>query len=251
MNRDGGEILDTTFDGVIFKEEGRVVVRLENASKTYRDYSIDVHALKEANLSIKEGDFSAIVGPSGSGKSTLLHILGCLDRPSSGRVIVDGQNIENLPDSKLAKLRGDKFGFIFQGYNLIPRLTAQENVMLPALIQKNRYDGVEEKAYKLLDLVEISHRAEHRAVHLSGGEQQRVAVARALINDPVLILADEPTGALDSEASSKLMELLKSLNRERGCTIVYVTHDQAIANYADRLIQLKDGYIIYNSKREW
>ncbi len=249
MNR--GEILDTTYDSEIFKEEGKVVVRLENVCKIYKEYSVEVNALKSANLSIREGDFTAIVGPSGSGKSTLLHILGCLDRPSSGEVIVDDQNIKSLPDSRLAKLRGKKFGFIFQGYNLIPRLTALENVMLPALIQKHHYDGIEKLAHDLLNLVGIENRAEHRAVHLSGGEQQRVAVARALINDPVLILADEPTGALDSEASAKLMELLKSLNREEGCTIVYVTHEQTIANYAGRLIQLKDGYIIYHSKREW
>ena len=171
MNR--GEILDTTYDREIFKEEGRVVVRLENACKVYLDYSVEVNALKNANLSVREGDFSAIIGPSGSGKSTLLHILGCLDRPSSGEVIVDDQNIKTLPDSQLAKLRGKKFGFIFQGYNLIPRLTSLENVMLPALIQKNRYDGVEKRAFDLLDLVGIGHRSEHRAAHLSGGEQQR------------------------------------------------------------------------------
>lgn len=245
-----GEILDTTYDRRIFRDE-KAVVRLESTYKVYKEYSTKVNALQNVNLSVNIGDFSAIVGPSGSGKSTLLHILGCLDRPTSGRVVVDGKNVNELPDSKLAKLRGRKFGFIFQGYNLIPRLTSLENVTLPALIQGNGYDGVQTKAYDLLEMVGIGHRAEHRAAHLSGGEQQRVAVARALINEPVLILADEPTGALDSEASAKLMELLRGLNYDEKRTIIYVTHEQTIANYSDRLIRLRDGQVVYNSKREW
>ncbi|HEC81272.1 MAG TPA: ABC transporter ATP-binding protein, partial [Thermoplasmatales archaeon] len=185
---------------------------------------------------------------SGCGKSTLLHCMGLLDRPTSGKIYIEGKDTGQITGKEVAAFRGKRMGFVFQNYNLIPRLTVLENVMLPGLIAGKSVNQLKEKALSLLKEVGISHRAHHKGVHLSGGEQQRAAIARALINDPIIVLADEPTGALDSKSSKEIMELLENLNRNRGVTIVFVSHDEEIAGYGKRRIELKDGRIVSDHK---
>jgi len=220
------------------------IITLQSVSKKYDEYGVVVNALDNASLKIFPGEFVSIIGTSGSGKSTLLHCMGLLDRPTSGKVYIDEKDTSNITGKEIAQFRGEKLGFIFQNYNLIPRLTVLENVILPGLIMEKKQAELEDKAKMLLKEVGISHRADHKGIHLSGGEQQRVAIARALINDPVLILADEPTGALDTDSSSEVMEILCELNEKRNVTIVYVSHDIDIARYGNRTIALKDGKIV-------
>ncbi len=225
------------------------IIRMDCVSKKYNEYGVEVVALNNASLEINQGEFVSIIGPSGSGKSTLLHCMGLLDRPSSGAIYIDGKDTSKISGKEIAFFRGDKLGFVFQNYNLIPRLTVLENVMLPGLIMEKDISDVEKKAKVLLKEVGISHRADHRGVHLSGGEQQKVAIARALVNDPVLILADEPTGALDTENSKEIMNLLVDVNERRKVTFVFVSHDLEIAKYGERTIVLSDGKIVGDTSK--
>jgi putative ABC transport system ATP-binding protein len=220
------------------------IIELKNVSKNYNEYGIEVKALDKVSLQINLGEFVSIIGPSGCGKSTLLHCMGLLDRPTSGQVFVDGKDTTKITGKEIALFRGGKLGFVFQNYNLIPRLTAIDNVILPGLIMNKDASNLKERARILLKEVDIEHRADHKGIHLSGGEQQKVAIARALINDPVLILADEPTGALDSENSNEIMKLLVKINVKRKATLVYVSHDKQIASFGKRTLVLKDGKII-------
>lgn len=220
------------------------VIELKNIRKIYRTGEIEVNALKNINLKIKKGEFVAIMGPSGSGKSTLLHIIGVLDRPTSGNIYLDGVNTSNLNESQLARLRGKKIGFIFQFFNLYPTLNARENVELPMLILERSLKDRKAKSLKLIRTVGLEKRTEHFPFQLSGGERQRVAICRALANDPPLLLADEPTGNLDSKTGSEIMKFLNRLQEKENITIVMVTHEPNIAKYAERIIRLKDGEII-------
>jgi len=220
------------------------IIKLDQISKEYDEYGVVVKALNNVSLKICPGELVSIIGPSGCGKSTLLHCMGLLDRPSSGVVFVDGKDTSKISGKEIALFRGEKLGFVFQNYNLIPRLTVLENVILPGMIMQKDISKIERRAKHLLKDVGILHRAEHKGIHLSGGEQQRVAIARALINNPVLILADEPTGALDSDSSEEIMKLLVKINDKRNVTIVFVSHDIDIARYGKRTIAIKDGKII-------
>ncbi|MFC2064686.1 ABC transporter ATP-binding protein [Chloroflexota bacterium] len=220
------------------------MIEVENVYKVYRMGETKVRALDNVSLTIQDGEISAIIGPSGSGKSTLMAILGCLDSPTKGIYRMDGESIENLNDNQLAHIRSRKVGFVFQQFNLLPRTTALENVLLPLL-----YDGVKGKARKeravdALETVGLADRMSHKPNQLSGGEQQRVAIARALVNNPSLLLADEPTGNLDSKTGAEIVGLFQKLNREQGLTILYVTHDPFIAGHTRRVIQLEDGRIV-------
>jgi len=218
-------------------------LKLKNVYKNYRMGNSIIQAVKEINLEIKRGDFIAILGPSGSGKSTLLNLVGALDLATRGNIYLYGIDIEHLEEDDLAQIRGKKIGFVFQTFNLIPTLTALENVMLPMLFQgvgrKERID----KAKRLLEKVKLSHRINHLPNELSGGERQRVAIARALANDPEIILADEPTGNLDTKTGNEIINMFIELNKE-GKTIIIVTHDLEIANKAKKIIKLKDGRIV-------
>jgi putative ABC transport system ATP-binding protein len=226
-------------------EKGKCcALRLEGINKYYnKDTSSEVHVLKNVNLSINYGDFISIMGPSGSGKTTLLDILGCLMRPTNGRVLIDGRDMSTLDDNELAGIRGEKIGFIFQQYNLVPNLTATENVELAMRINGKPRDYARKRALELLKDVGLGHRLNNRPNELSGGEQQRVAIARALSNDPKIILGDEPTGNLDTKAGSNILTLLSKLNRT-GYTIIMVTHDPNVSRITERTIRLKDGEII-------
>jgi putative ABC transport system ATP-binding protein len=205
--------------------------------------NVTVSALLGISLEIEEGDFIAILGPSGSGKSTLLHVLGGLDRPDEGEVLIDGISLYTLNDSKLADVRLRKIGFVFQFFNLLPRLSALRNVELPLTLADVTEQESLKKAKGLLDLVGLGDRVTHRPTELSGGEQQRVAIARALINDPKIVLADEPTGNLDTSTGGEIVRLMQRLNKEKGQTFVVVTHDVGVAENADRILSLKDGVI--------
>jgi putative ABC transport system ATP-binding protein len=207
---------------------------------------VTVHALRGVTLSIEEGSFVAIVGASGSGKSTLMNILGLLDRPTSGRYLIQGEDVSTIDPDRRARLRNQKIGFVFQSFNLLARTSALENVELP-LVYDPRSDGApsrHERARKLLEAVGLGERVHHTPSQLSGGQQQRVAIARALVNDPELLLADEPTGNLDSRTSVEVMELLQRLNRERNITIVLITHEHDIAEYAQRVVSVRDGRVV-------
>lgn len=221
-------------------------VELRQVSKVYAQYEHQVQALRRVSLAVRAGEFASVIGKSGSGKSTLLHMLGLLDRPTEGEVLVEGRPTSHLTGADIAGFRGHRVGFVFQSFNLIPRFTALENVVLPAMLRGEDPDAVRPRALRLLERVGIKHRADHKGVHLSGGEQQRVAVARALINDPALVLADEPTGSLDSRSSAEVMDLLEALHRE-GRTIVFVTHDLRLARHARRLVELRDGSVVRDS----
>jgi putative ABC transport system ATP-binding protein len=208
----------------------------------------EVHVLKGIDLKIRKGEFVAILGPSGSGKTTLLDVIGCLLKPTSGEVWIDGVLANELDDGEIAKIRGKKIGFVFQQYNLIASQTALENVELPMRINGRSRGEAEKRATRLLRLVGLGERMGHRPSQLSGGEQQRVAIARSLANDPSIILGDEPTGNLDTKTGKKILELLKELNRKKGYTIVVVTHDHRIEKYADSIINLMDGNILNKGK---
>ncbi|MCH8328942.1 MAG: ABC transporter ATP-binding protein [Nanoarchaeota archaeon] len=220
------------------------IIRLENVWKTYQMGEVEVNALKGVSLEIGQGDFVAITGISGSGKSTMMNLVGCLDLPSKGSIFLDGKDISKLSESSLAQIRGKKIGFIFQQFNLIPTLNALENVMLPLEFQDIADDLARKKAMDILNLVDLGDRAGHLPSQLSGGQQQRVAIARSLANNPDVILADEPTGNLDSKTGSDVLKLLERLWKEEGKTIVMVTHDLKLASHAQRQIQLKDGQIV-------
>ena len=218
------------------------VIVTKNLSKTYGKGDLQVKALKETDITIKKGDYIAIIGPSGSGKSTLMNLIGCLDRPSSGKLYIDDTDVYKLKENELARIRREKIGFIFQKYNLIPTLTALENVMLSmgfaGVDSKSRI----KKAKKLLDMVELSHRIEHKPSELSGGEQQRVAISRALGNNPTIVLGDEPTGNVDTKSGDKIMEILENINN-KGETVIIVTHDPNIAKRASRILRIEDGVV--------
>jgi len=226
------------------------MIELKDVSRTYSLDSQPVHALRGVNLRILEGEFVAIMGTSGSGKSTLMHIIGCLDRPTSGIYLLDGEQVQTYSQDELAELRNRRLGFVFQQFNLLPRMSALDNVMLPlvyaASSNKNKHSAQAERqkrAEQVLRLVGLGERMYHHPNQLSGGQQQRVSIARALVNNPKIIMADEPTGALDSQTSKEIMTLLEELHTQ-GMTVIIVTHDQDIANYARRLIRLKDGEIL-------
>ena len=221
-----------------------IAVETENLEKVHGGGSTAVQALKGVSLEFPAGEFSAIMGQSGSGKSTLLHILGGLDRPSSGRVAVGGVELSGLSDKKLTLLRRERMGFVFQFFNLIPTLTAEENVLLPALISGEKPGKHAERLNEILALVGLAGRREHRPDELSGGEQQRVAIARALIRNPDIILADEPTGNLDSKTSAEILNLLRESAARYGQTIIMVTHDPRAASNADRVVFLSDGRVV-------
>lgn len=220
------------------------IIKLENVWKIYRMGDVEVNALQELSLDVAEGEFLAIMGPSGSGKSTAVNMIGCLDVPTRGKVILDGHDISKLAESELAQIRGRKIGFIFQQFNLIPTLTALENVALPIVFQSVEREKRTARASGLLKIVELGDRMRHKPAELSGGQQQRVAIARALANNPEVILADEPTGNLDSNTGEMVMGFLKKLNRKEGKTIIVVTHDNNVARHADRIEFLKDGRIV-------
>jgi putative ABC transport system ATP-binding protein len=223
--------------------EARPVIQLDHIHKTYTMGDVDVHALRGVSLTIREGEFVAIMGASGSGKSTTMNILGCLDRPTRGTYILDGEDVSEMSKDERADIRCQKIGFVFQGFNLLSRTSALENVELPML-----YLGVEtaerhQRAMEALAAVGLAGREQNHPNQLSGGQQQRVAVARSLVNNPALILADEPTGNLDSRTSVEVMEIFQRLNRERGITLVLVTHEADIAQYAQRVVVFRDGKI--------
>jgi putative ABC transport system ATP-binding protein len=222
----------------------RIAVETVGLSKVYGEGSTTVQALRNVSLEFPNGEFAAIMGPSGSGKSTLLHILGALDKPSSGRVIVGGTELSGLSDRKLTLLRRERMGFVFQFFNLIPTLSAEENVLLPALIAGEGAGKYSERLDELLDLVGLAGRRTHRPDELSGGEQQRVAIARALIRNPDIILADEPTGNLDSKTGAGVLNLLKESAARYDQTILMVTHDPRAAASADRVVFLSDGRVV-------
>jgi putative ABC transport system ATP-binding protein len=221
-----------------------IVVTLVDVHKTYHTGEVDVHAVRGVSLEIQKGEFVALMGASGSGKSTLMNILGCLDRPTSGRYILDQDDVSELGRDQLADIRNRKLGFVFQSFNLLPRTSARENVELPLLYGDNRLTNAQlrGKADRVLAAVGLEGREEHHPSQLSGGQQQRVAIARALINDPEVVLADEPTGNLDSRTSVEIMGIFQQLNH-RGITIIMVTHEQDIAMYARRNVVMRDGIV--------
>lgn len=219
------------------------MIKLEGVVRTYLMGKTRVQALRGLDLEIAQGEFVAIMGPSGSGKSTLMHLVGGLDLPDEGKVLLGDLNIAEQNGNRLAELRGKRIGFVFQTFNLIPTLSALENVELPMIFQGIPRKERRKRAQKLLEQVGLGERLHHKPMELSGGEQQRVAIARALVNDPEILLADEPTGNLDSESGGEIMQLLKELNEERGMTVIVVTHDPEIARYAHRVVYIRDGQI--------
>jgi putative ABC transport system ATP-binding protein len=220
------------------------IIELQNLIKTYKVGDTEVQALRGVSYSVEEGDFVAIMGPSGSGKSTLMNIIGCLDKPTSGNYILEGEDVSTFDKNKLARIRNQKIGFVFQTFNLLSRTSALENVELPLLYSNVHTKQRHEMALKALESVGLKNRAHHKTNQLSGGEQQRIAIARALLNNPALILADEPTGNLDSKTSSEIMDIFTKLNVEKGITMVMVTHESDIAAYARKRIHVRDGRII-------
>jgi putative ABC transport system ATP-binding protein len=225
------------------------VIEARNITKTYKMGEFDVQALRDVSFKIRRGEIVSIMGPSGSGKSTMMNTLGCLDRPTSGEYILDGESVAQMDDDQLASVRNRKVGFVFQSFNLLSRLTALGNVELPL-----RYAGMTEgrraRAQAALEAVGLSDRMTHRPYELSGGQQQRVAVARALVNNPAMIMADEPTGNLDSKVGKEIMHLLLNLNKDLGTTLIIVTHDPAIAEQTQRVIRLRDGELESSGEEE-
>ena len=219
-------------------------IELENAVKTYQIGEVKTHALDGVSLTFAEGEFTALVGPSGSGKTTMLQLMGCLDRPNSGAVKINGQDVTKLSKNKRADLRREKIGFIFQFFALVPVLTAYENVELPLLLNNVKVKERQERVMGLLEAVGLADRAGHRPDQLSGGEQQRVAIARALASEPLLVLADEPTANLDTVNGAQAMDIMQRLNQETGTAFIFATHDPRVMSYAQRVIELQDGRIV-------
>ena len=222
------------------------MITLEAVTKTYWIGRIEVPALRGIDLHVERGEFVAIMGASGSGKSTLMNIIGCLDVPTSGRYILDGTEVARLGDDELAKIRNRKIGFVFQSFNLIPRTTALHNVEMPLIYAGER--GRTERAREALGAVGLADRVNHQPTELSGGQQQRAAIARALVTNPAILLADEPTGNLDTASSVEIMRLLARLNSEQGRTIVLITHEQDIARFARRVVELRDGLVVRDER---
>lgn len=222
-----------------------IIIELQDVKKIYQMDGVETHALRGVDLKIVKRDFIAIMGPSGSGKSTLLHMVGALDTPTSGKIILDGTDISTLHESDLARLRGKKIGFVFQFFNLHPTLTAFENIELPMMIVEKEKNVRRQKVKELLKSVGLEHRAKHLPSQLSGGEHQRVAIARALANDPEIILADEPTGNLDTKTEAEIMEFLLKLQEEKQMTVAIITHEKEIAKYAKNIVNLVDGKILH------
>ncbi len=225
------------------------ILEARGLSKIYRRGASEVRAVDGIDLDVEAGEFMAIMGRSGSGKTTLLDLLGCLLRPTDGQLSIDGRSVIGASDGELATIRRERIGFVFQEFNLIPTLTAIENVLLPLRYGPRRPDA-RSRASDLLELVGLAERAGHRPTELSGGEQQRVAIARALVNQPAVILADEPTGELDSVTSDRLMATLRQLNADRGLTIIIVTHDAGVAGATDRVVRLTDGRVVADERRD-
>ena len=222
------------------------VISLRNLSKTYLLGDNKVHALRDVSIDVRQGEFVTIIGPSGSGKSTMMHILGCLDRPTSGQFLLNGRDVSSLPRDELAGIRNKQIGFVFQGFNLLPRTTALENVEVPLLYNHPVVSAAErhKRALAALTAMGLRERAHHHPSQLSGGQQQRVAIARALVNEPNLILADEPTGNLDTKTSIEVMALLQELREKRTITVVLITHDMDVARYGTRIVSIRDGQIV-------
>ena len=224
-----------------------ILLETRNLHKIYEMDGEKVHAIDNVNLKINKGDFLSIIGPSGCGKSTLMHLLGCLDKPTSGKIVFDGKDLSKLSENELAKIRNQKIGFVFQTYNLLPKTPAISNVELPLIYTNISPKKRKELAIKALKMVGLLDRANHYPSQLSGGQQQKIAIARALINNPSVILADEPTGNLDSKSGQEIIHLLKNLN-QKGNTIVLVTHDHSIAHQAKKIIHLLDGKIVQEER---
>ncbi|MFV9631672.1 MAG: ABC transporter ATP-binding protein [Methanosarcinales archaeon] len=225
--------------------DGDTIIDVIDVRKSYQIGGMEIPILKGIDLTVRSGEFLAIMGPSGSGKSTLMNMIGCLDRPTGGHVILKGKDINKISDNELAHLRGQEIGFIFQTFNLIPRMTAIQNVELPTFANKKDSTNYHERAKELLKLVGLEDRMDHKTTELSGGQCQRVAIARSLINNPRLILADEPTGNLDSKTTGEIMKIFSDLHKQ-GRTFVMITHDPEIAEFADRMVLVKDGLIENN-----
>ncbi|MGB8509293.1 MAG: ABC transporter ATP-binding protein [Pyrinomonadaceae bacterium] len=247
---EGSRAVESSIEPLARQTSARTIIELGRIHKTYTMGDVEVHALRGVSLTINEGEFIAIMGTSGSGKSTTMNIIGCLDRPTRGTYILDGQDVSAMSKDERADIRLQKIGFVFQGFNLLSRTSALENVELPML-----YAGVEteerhRRASEALTSVGLAGREQNHPNQLSGGQQQRVAIARSLVNHPALILADEPTGALDSRTSIEVMEIFQRLNRERGLTLILVTHEREIAEYADRVVVFKDGRVIKDARVE-
>ncbi len=219
------------------------IFELKDVWKTYCMKDVETNALRGINIKVEKGEYAAILGPSGSGKSTLMHIMGCLDTPTKGKVFIEGREVSQMNDDELARIRRDKIGFVFQAYNLIQGLTAIENISLPMRFSGHSRGESQRKAKELLKKVGLQERMSHKPNEMSGGEQQRVAIARSLVNDPDVILADEPTGNLDTSTGREIMELLESLHKKTGKTIIVVTHDTRLAARAEREIKMVDGQV--------
>ena len=226
------------------------IIEIQNVSKVYNETEVEVHAVNDVTLDFREGEFAAIVGPSGSGKTTLLNLIGGLDKPSSGEIIVDGTNLSKLRSSQLIDFRMRNIGFVFQAYNLIPVLTAKENVEFIMSLQKWSKKDRDERTYELLKAVSLADRAMSRPGKLSGGQQQRIAVARALASRPRFVLADEPTANLDSKSASTLLEIMEKLNHEEKITFIFSTHDSRVVKMAHRVVTLEDGKVVSDKVRE-
>lgn len=223
---------------------GKAAIVMENIKKIYEMGETQVFALRGVSLTVQEGEMVAIMGASGSGKSTLLNLIGCLDRPTEGAYYLDGENVSDLDKDQLAKIRNKRLGFVFQGFNLLGKVSVRDNVMLPLVYAGTPKSEIEERVKESLAWVGLSQYINHYPGQMSGGQQQRVAIARALVNAPSLVLADEPTGALDSRTSVEIISVLQRLNTEKGITVIIVTHEKEIADYCRRLVVLKDGHII-------
>ena len=225
-----------------------IVVKTVDLEKEYRLGEVVVHALQGVSMELKKGEFVAVIGPSGSGKSTLLNLIGALDKPTKGKVYINGKDLAAMNERELTKLRRNEIGFVFQFYNLIPVLTAFENVELPMIVAGVPKKKMEERTHELLETIGLIDRVNHRPDELSGGEQQRIAIARALANQPSLVLADEPTGDLDTATGSEVMGVLREMSRREKVTVIVVTHDPAITEMADRILEMRDGKILRKNK---
>ena len=226
------------------------VVEARDLTKVYQMGEVEVHALRGLSLKVKQGEVISIMGPSGSGKSTLMNMLGCLDQPTSGEYLLDGENVARMNDNQLADIRNRKVGFVFQSFNLLPRSTALTNVELPLRYSSKNGRDRRKTALEALESVGLADRVHHRPNELSGGQQQRVALARAIVNNPSIIMADEPTGNLDTKSGSEIMELLLNLNKERGATLIIVTHDPEIAEQTERVVHILDGAVVEGGIRQ-